>query len=100
MQFTATTCWVGPYGVLVPNSIDNVVAEDGYNTLYKDGSETEKFCLNAEPMSSTIYRAKYAIYNETDGLWYHKTIEKIEEFEELEEFKELEEIENLKNLKK
>ena len=32
--------WTGPYGVLVPNEIFDVVAEDGCNTLSKDGLET------------------------------------------------------------
>lgn len=38
---TLTDYWIGPYKMLVPNSIDSVVAKDGRNIRYKNGSETE-----------------------------------------------------------
>lgn len=59
----------GSYGILVPNEIDCVVAEDGYNYMYKDGSITERICHNPFPMNDKIYKQKYA--KEDNGKWYN-----------------------------
>ena len=54
--------WVGPYGVLVPDYTDRIVASDGYNTQYKDGSVTERGCLNPKPMNQEIYKKMFSSY--------------------------------------
>ena len=64
--------WEGPYGVRVHNSITDVVADDGYNTMYKDGGQTERWKINAEPMNETIYRSTYAELG-LDGHYYYKS---------------------------
>jgi len=33
--------WIGPFGVLVSNKIESVIADDGYNTLFKNGYQTK-----------------------------------------------------------
>ena len=61
--------WKGPYGVLVPNHIEAVVASDGGNTRYKSGAETEMGCMFE--MNEKLYKEKYAIKKE-DGKWYYR----------------------------
>jgi len=63
--------WEGPYGMLVPNSVNYVIAEDGYNTHYKDGGVTEMYMTNAPKMNKDIYLAQYATFK-SDGYYYHK----------------------------
>lgn len=65
-----TDYWSGPYGVRVPNSVKYVVASDGYNSRYKDGSETEMCMINAPPMNQHIYRQTYAELRD-DGFYYY-----------------------------
>jgi hypothetical protein len=60
--------WFGPYNVLVPNTIDKIVAEDGYNTLYKDGTESEIY--RQDSLSKDEWLAKYASYNNQGRLMY------------------------------
>jgi len=62
------THWVGPYGMLVPNSVNMVTATDGFNTRYKDGGETEMGMLNPPKMDKNIYLSKYAEFR---GGQYH-----------------------------
>lgn len=61
--------WRGPYGVLVYKDDDGIVANDGYNILYKDGSVTEKFMINAPQMNEKIYKQKYATL--INGKYYY-----------------------------
>jgi hypothetical protein len=61
--------WTGPYGVLVPNNIGHVVAQDGGNDFSKDGDETEIFC--PDPPTKEEYLLKYATLN-SDGFYYYK----------------------------
>lgn len=63
--------WIGPYGVLIPNSIDSVVASDGGNTRFKTGGETEMGIFRDPPMNETIYKEKYAILDD-NGKYYYK----------------------------
>lgn len=67
--------WKGPYGVLVPNHIYDVVDRDGGNTLHKSGACTEMnfSWLN---MDETKYKELYAEFNQNDGQWYYKKPEK------------------------
>lgn len=67
---TTENYWTGPYGVLVPEYIDEIIAKDGYNLRYKDGSVTEKFMPNPNPMNEDIYRRTYATC--VNGKWYYK----------------------------
>lgn len=61
---------VSCYGVLVPVNVKYVTASDGYNTLFRNGSETEKGCQSGEIMTRERYLEKYAeLYN---GLYYWK----------------------------
>jgi len=61
--------WTGPYGVLVPNDINSVVAEDGYNTTRISGETTEMFMENAPDMNAEIYRSRYCVLK--DGNYYY-----------------------------
>ena len=63
--------WIGPYGILVPSKINSVLAEDGYNTLYSDGCETEMFRIDGPHMDATKYKKLYATYNSNNGVWYY-----------------------------
>ncbi len=53
--------WIGPHGVLVPDSLDSVVAEDCCNTQFKDGGETEMCGDPAKRLSPAAYLQKYAV---------------------------------------
>jgi len=61
--------WTGPYDVLVSNNIKSVVADDGYNTHYSNGSVTEMFMMNAPPMNAEIYKSKFCEFK--DGKYYY-----------------------------
>jgi len=65
--------WVGPYGVLVPNSITKVKAIDGKNWIKKDGSETERFIPYPWPT-----KEQWLIQNANlceDGCYYYHSFE-------------------------
>jgi len=69
---TMTDCenyWIGPYGVLIPNNIDSVIARDGGNILYKNGSQTNK--LHYLGMNEKEYKESYAKFNPKDEKWYY-----------------------------
>lgn len=68
---TNNNYWNGPYGVLVPNDIEYVVASDGGNTRYKSGGETEMGVFLNPPMNAEIYKEKYATLGQ-DGKYYYK----------------------------
>ncbi len=61
--------WIGPFGVLVANNINSVVAEDGGNTLHKNGSMTKMCCMDR--ISKETYLEKYATRNKSDNKWYY-----------------------------
>lgn len=50
--------WEGPYGVLVPNSVEHVAAKDGYNWLHKNGGETEMYIT--KPLTKDAWLAKFS----------------------------------------
>jgi len=60
--------WKGPFGILVPNYIKAIAAEDGKNTLSKNGHST-KMCF--DPLSKEEYLNKYATLGD-DGYYYWK----------------------------
>jgi hypothetical protein len=66
------TYWTGPYGILVPAIVSYVVAEDGHNTMYCNGSVTDRVNNNAALMNADIYRQKYAWFNASDNQWYYQ----------------------------
>ena len=72
--------WIGPYGVLVPQGLKSVVAKDGGNTRYFDGTETEKFVVSLKggPMTKYKYRAKYARISEYGHWIYGKKAAKVD----------------------
>lgn len=61
--------WIGPYGIRVPNTISDVVAEDGYNIMDSSGSVTKMFKDLKSPTEEE-YKEKYAKLG-TDGYWYY-----------------------------
>lgn len=63
--------WIGPFEILVSNDIGEVVDEDGYNSMYSDGSSTEQLMMDSPEMNETIYKHIYAKFNESDQQWYH-----------------------------
>ena len=64
---TSNNFWKGSYGILVPNTIDRVLASDGINTLFKDGCETERVNLKT-PLTEDQYKSQYCEYH--NGNWY------------------------------
>ncbi len=66
------THWVGSYGVLVANNIENIVAEDGHNTLDKNCGSTERGLIGVNNMTKQIYLTKYAEFG-SDGYYYYKS---------------------------
>jgi hypothetical protein len=64
--------WIGPYGVFVPNKYDSVVAADGSNILYKDGSQTLIFVAN--PLTRLQWLEKYTIEKYDGNRWYKGTM--------------------------
>lgn len=62
--------WEGPYGILVPAYITSVLAEDGYNTLYDNGGQTEIGSTHNN-MTETQYKKKYAVYSAANQKWYY-----------------------------
>ncbi len=62
--------WTGPYGVLVPDYLESVVAEDCCNTLYKDGTETKMVTDPDKLLSKYEYLAVYTI-EKSDGKRYY-----------------------------
>ena len=65
--------WIGPYNVRVPVSVSHVVANDGYNTMHRDGGVTEKFCHGVN-MTEEKYKNLYTVLG-NDGHYYWKTKE-------------------------
>lgn len=61
--------WVGPYGILVPNNIFTVYAEDGSNIIGRDGDITEMVSINN--VSEEEYKEKYATFDSSTNNWYH-----------------------------
>lgn len=61
--------WTGPYGVRVPMHLDSVVADDGGNTLYRDGSVTEMF---VEPEMTKKEYFRVHAEQRADGHWWYK----------------------------
>lgn len=63
--------WIGPHEMRVPNKITAVLADDCCNTLYNDGSSTEK-CSNILPLTKEEYLTEYAEKRD-DGFYWYKT---------------------------
>jgi hypothetical protein len=55
--------WIGPYGVIVSQNINSVVAKDGENTLYKDGTETEVYVTNHPTEQEWLAKYSYISNN-------------------------------------
>jgi hypothetical protein len=68
--------WIGPYGVLVPNHVESVPAEDGGNTFYKDGSETLMCAMQAGSTKEEWLSNCATCIN---GQWYYKEKKKKED---------------------
>lgn len=66
-----TGYWVGPHGVLVPNSVEWVTDVDGVNEVDRHGSCTEMASLDPYPTPDE-YRAQYAALDPATGNWYYK----------------------------
>jgi hypothetical protein len=60
--------WLGPFGMKVPIDIESVPAEDGENTLFKNGQKTK---MLFDALTKEQYLAKFAFdHGERDGYWY------------------------------
>lgn len=68
------TYWIGPCGVLVPSHIKTVTAQDGVNTRYSNGCETEMYAGGTK-LTLEQYRNMYA-ERRYDGLWVWKETSK------------------------
>lgn len=78
---SSSNYWIGPYGILVPNDVLYVVAADGINTLYIDGSETEM--ATDTPLSEEEYKKLYARFDDVDNQWYstYKVPSRVQNFD-------------------
>jgi len=65
--------WLGPAGILIPNSINEVPCLDNINTFYCTGFSTELLWNydNKKPYTVNEYRAKFA--ERRRGKWYWKS---------------------------
>jgi len=61
--------WIGPYDVLVSNSLKSCMDEDGINQFYPDGSSTEEDSDEARPTKNE-WLNKYAI--KIGNTWFYK----------------------------
>lgn len=61
--------WIGPYRVLVPNSIESVPMGDGRNFYYKNGKKTNHRIKISNLLNKKEYRKKYAIFK--NGKYYY-----------------------------
>jgi hypothetical protein len=68
-----TSFWLGPFNIRVPSSCDYVVAIDGYNRLYEDGSQTEAVSMGR--LTQEQYRERYAELRDDGYYWYVGTKE-------------------------
>ncbi|AKI80776.1 hypothetical protein [Acanthamoeba castellanii mimivirus] len=64
--------WIGPYGIFIRHNMFSVVAEDGYNIIYKDGFKTDFENVKRVRMNDDLYKKTYAIFDEITGNWYYK----------------------------
>jgi hypothetical protein len=84
-----TGFWVGPYGVLVPDHIQYVIAEDCTNTMFIAGGQT-KAAAKWPTLSRKQLRQKYLelyCYKDKSGHWYYiddikKELDRTEPLEE------------------
>ena len=65
--------WQGPYGILIPNTINSVVAEDEYNLVYRSSARTNTYSYFYHKITEAQYKNKYAKYNAKDNCFYWKT---------------------------
>ncbi|AGF84968.1 hypothetical protein QJ854_gp814 [Moumouvirus goulette] len=70
MTVIGETYWIGAYGILVPMNVKSVPAEDGYNTIYRDGGITNLYKFYPDLMNENIYKNKYAYFDSTHCRWY------------------------------
>lgn len=59
--------WIGPYSVLIPACVGSVRAEDGGNTHYRNGMQTEMGV--GRPWTEQRWKEKYAV--QRGYLWYY-----------------------------
>jgi len=63
--------WIGPYNVKVHISIQAVVAADGFNLLFCDGTQTKRVSpIIPIFMTSAIYKEKYATLRNDNNYYY------------------------------
>jgi hypothetical protein len=60
--------WVGPFGIRVPLSIDNVKDYDDCNNIFQDGGTTEMRPYNP-PLTRNQYLEKYAVLKDGHYWW-------------------------------
>jgi hypothetical protein len=71
--------WTGPYGILVPRTVDFVPWIDGVNDMSQCRIVTQMEGLDDDgnpielAISQDLYREKYAYLGE-DGLWYWRGV--------------------------
>lgn len=58
-DYTNSGYWRGPYGILVPNTIGAVLAEDQTNYVVKPGDIRTNAYTPNKPLSKSEYMAKY-----------------------------------------
>lgn len=61
--------WVGPGGVLIPDHINEVIAHDGVNMCYRDGTLTHNSIMGPHLLSPEKYRERYAEYKNGRYFW-------------------------------
>jgi hypothetical protein len=64
--------WIGPYKVRIHVFIPYVVAEDGFNTFYKDGSVSKIKMLQTEIMNENTYKYEHCKLMNDGHYYYYK----------------------------
>lgn len=68
--------WTGPYGIRVPDTIENVVDSDGVNTLHRNGSATEMASCMDPPMNAETYKTTYCELR--NGFYWYTGFEEVD----------------------
>lgn len=70
--YTKEEYWIGPFGVKIPTTIDEVVSVDRCNRVFQNGGSTQMYLQIFHPYTESEYKEKYATFNVDDGCWYWK----------------------------
>ena len=68
---TQNNYWLGPFGIRIPNTINEVKEHDLCNTRYKNGSHTEMTWDFKNELTEAEYKLRFTTLG-PDGYYYYK----------------------------